>query len=166
MKLIFFFLFELLFFSCNSNVKENHITDKKVEQKIDSVETLGERQIRYNHKLDDIKQNIKQESIVSVNVANKIILVTIENSFNAPIFYDAKIVFEKWDYNKWKKMEYVKTYGIPNIEYILQPSDKRSHSIFFNSFLEQPTKGKYRLIKGYYFENKIKKEEIKEFIIN
>lgn len=189
MKPIFFFLLNLLLFSCNSTIKENYpadtvvvkrvdsmetiqnfpkqnSSDTKVLLKVDSLKTIQAPQIENNSKMEEEIKISKQENIISVHVENKIILVTIKNNFEAPIFYGAKMFFEKWKYEKWQKIDYVKLYGIPNMKYILQPGDTRTHPIYFSNFAVPPVKGKYRIIKGYYFDDKIKREEIKEFNID
>lgn len=165
MKLIFTFLLNLLLFSCNSTIKENYSTDTVVKR-VDSGGKVQNFQIKTNSKMEGEEKNIPQENIISVNVEDKIIVVTIKNNFSEEISYDAKIFFERFNYDKWQKIDYVRKYGIPDIEYILKPGETRIHSISFSSFAFPPAKGKYRLIKGYYFGDKIKREEFKEFNID
>lgn len=166
MKLIFIFLLNLSLFSCNSNIKEHYSTDTGVVKRVDSMETIKDSPLQNSSLMEEEEKIIVQGNILSVKVENKLITLTVKNIYNKPIFYTSEIIFQKWNGSKWQKINFTDTYIFVSMEYILLPHDVRSHPFYFSSFAVHPVKGKYRVIKNYYFEDKIKKEEIKEFNID
>jgi len=165
MKLLFTSILNLLLFSCSSAANENDSVDARVEGKFEYKEMVQNSTVDTISKME--KDNvISQEDIVSVDVEDKKIIVTITNYFPEEIYYDAKFFFERFNKGKWQKIPYVRNYGIPSIEYILKPGETRTHLILFTSFAIPFTNGKYRVIKSYNLNDNIKREVIKEFNID
>ena len=164
MKLLFFLFSYLLFSSCT--LKKTSDSSINTVIKDSSNNRVKYSEIIINNKMEEPKIKPIQRNVTSVKIENKSIILSLKNLFNKPLFYTSEVTFEKWNVNKWEKLNFIDTYIFVSMEYILQPNDTRSHTFYFSSFAVSPIKGKHRVIKSYYFDDKIKKEEIKEFKID
>lgn len=110
-------------------------------------------------------ENISDKDFLSVHVENKSITLTLTNIHDQTIYYDSQITFEKWNGSQWQKVHFSDTYIFVSMAYVLSPREERTHPFPFTSFANQPACGRYRVIKGYYFADKVRRETVTEFDI-
>ncbi len=162
MKLFFVIIVAIVFCSCSSAVKDEG-TAKAINSgdPVNAVpKSTADTAAKWEH------QNvISQEHILSVDVEDRNISVKVTNVFPEELFYGAKFIFERFQNGKWQKVEYVRNYGIPSIEYILKPGETRTHAFSFKVFNKALSEGKYRVIKEYNFNDKVSRKGIREFRI-
>lgn len=131
----------------------------------DDTASAGNNPAPQNAQPETTGKDLSEEDLLSVKVENESIMLTLTNVHDQPIFYDSQITFEKWNGSQWRKIDFTDTYIFVSIEYVLFPRAERTYPFPLTSFADQPSRGRYRVIKGSYFADKVRREAVKEFDI-
>lgn len=139
--------------------------DIQIEKTIDSARTVQQDSAPQHAQPQTAVKDLSEENLLSVKVENQSITLTLTNTHDQPVYYDSYLIFQKWNGSKWEKIDFTDTYIFVSMEYVLLPGAERTHPFPFTTFANQPARGRYRVIKEYYFADKVRREAVKEFDI-
>ncbi len=162
--LIFLVVISTFLGSCSSADKQKSAYVQIIKT-ADTVKVLQQNSAMEYPQTETTANNLSDKDLLSFKVENGSITLTLTNVHDQPIFYDSQIAFEKWNGSKWEKIDFTDTYIFVSMEYVLLPGAETTHPFPFTSFADQPACGRYRVIKGYYFADKLRREAVKEFDI-
>lgn len=121
-------------------------------------------------KTEEVINNIKELQVEMKTKEGKYnlpidkIIIDIKNNGNKDVVYGASYSIEEYKDQRWEQIPFKDGVAFIEIAYVLQPGIGKEEIINLDNLEKKITKGKYRIIKEFYIDDK--KENIKcEFTV-
>ncbi|MGN0666694.1 MAG: immunoglobulin-like domain-containing protein [Huintestinicola sp.] len=151
-KITVLFLLSILFFSGCGNIKENG------DEIINMQATVGTKSILDISKDANILLSVK-------SVKSDCLELEISNKNSNTVFWSQWFAVEKCDNNTWYQLQEIELEE--NVEFIwddilysLQGTEETTESVKWSNYYGDLSKGNYRIIKAFYFDERNQDEKI------